>query len=480
MAFQLYASVDDTTTQLNDGAPFRLENAAGLSGAGVTRLGQRGPLQSGVTDLGFRLRPRDITLNLIFTANDDAALDTYRDQLIAAFKPLENVSIFLSVQRDDDEIRTLMCHTTDEIAITLTPELRPGHTHRATVQLRAAYPLLRANSVTVSSASYGEWWLAGGAIGTTVAVVSSAVEFPGVNWGASIRSGGIPEDWAVAFVTSLAPVAPPGSSLTYGVWGNFNSHERFGFWRKIDAFGTSTFKLGGAEPFVGGVAGTVSFGTTWPGGTANNLHIIEQRSGSVFWRYWNGSALATHASAGGGTISYDATIDQVFSWRTDNIHPADGASSGWQTNVTKGVVLVAPTTGQLDALAPYMLGLQGTPTIVNSGDVAAYPVISLQGPINNPVITNATTGQTIDLTGGTINDGVTWTVDLRDGNKQIYDQSGNNVMGSVSALPIGMADFAIAPHPVAAGGTNTIEVSNSLAGSAAIFSVQITNEYLSF
>jgi hypothetical protein len=481
MAFQLYVSVDDVTTQLNDGAPFRLESAHGLSGAGVTRLGQRGPLQSGVSDLGYRLRPRAVMLALIFTAPDDATLDAYRDQLITAFKPLENISIFLSVRRDDDEIRTLTCYTTAEISITLTPELRPGHTHRATVQLRAAYPLYKANAVTVGSASFDQWWLAGGALGTAVAVEPSAVEFPAENFAKSIRAGGIPEDWSVAFVTSLAPVSPPADVVAYGVWGNdYPSGTRFAFWRSVSPFGTSTYKLGGVVPFINGGAGTVTLGTTWPGGTTDNLHIIEQRSNTIYWRYWDGSALAVHTSVPGGTATFDAALRQIFAWRTDNINDTGTVELPWQTSLARGVVLVAPTTGQLDALAPYMLGLQGTPSIVNGGDVYAYPVITLQGPFNDPVITNQTTGQVIDLTGGTIGQGDTWTVDLRDGNKQIYNQSGTNMLGNITSMPIAMADFAIAPHPVVAGGTNAMTLSASNAGSAAVFAVQITNEYTGF
>lgn len=472
MAFQLYASVGDTTTQLNDGNPFRLESAEGLSGAPVNRFGQRSPLQNGMTDLGYRLQPRIITLNLVFTATSDAELDDYRDQLIDAFRPSENTGISLSVLRDDDTIRTLTCHTTADIAITLAPELRPGHTHRATVQLRAANPLYRANSVTVGSAIYDEWWLAGGALESSE--TTGRVEFPDEDFGLAI-GGDVNEDWAIAFVTARDTSVISGTPI-HGIWGNFFSFtDEFGFWHKET---TGDYKLGARIAFVNGAAGTVTLSTTWPGVTTNNLHIIDQRSGTVYWRYWNGSALAVHAQT--GTAVYDARLDNIFGWRQSELASGDGAAIAWQEPMPKGIILKSPTTGQLDAIAPYMLGLQGTPTIVNNGDVNAYPIITLQGPIYDPVITNETTGQTIDLTGGTIYEGQTWTVDLRDGNKRIYDQTGSNVLDSVDATPIGMAGFAVAPHPIAAGGTNTLSLTADAIGSAAVFTVQITDEFVSF
>src|SRR3990167_2412038 len=129
MSFQIYASVGDTTTQLNDGSPFWLESADGLSGSNIVRHEQRGPTQNGATDLGFRLTARVFTLNVFFYAATDALLDTYRATLMATFKPLEGIGIFLTVERDDGEIRKLVCHTVDDIAISLVPEQRPGHLH---------------------------------------------------------------------------------------------------------------------------------------------------------------------------------------------------------------------------------------------------------------------------------------------------------------------------------------------------------------
>jgi hypothetical protein len=55
-------------------------------------------------------------------------------------------------------------------------------------------------------------------------------------------------------------------------------------------------------------------------------------------------------------------------------------------------------------------------TITNAGDGLAWPVFTLTGPMTNPVLTNLTTGKTIDLTGGvTLADGDVLTIDTRPG-----------------------------------------------------------------
>lgn len=445
MAFSLYASTNDVTTQLNDRQPFTFEALDGLAGGGVTRHEQSGPLQSGATDVGYRLQPRVITLRLVFSAVDDATLDGYRDDLMAAFSPQGDISTFLSVQRDDGEIRTLTCHRMGDVDIALAPELRPGHTHRATLTLRCAKALWSANAVTAGSATYtglSSWWTAGGTISSYI----NKNEYP-AQGALYTQIGGVrTNNWSAAFVTTPDTSGTPVAYLLYS--------DLYDTIRRQGDFLAMGINL-----------------ATWPGTSAMNYHVVEVRSGTTYWRYWDGTTLQT-----AGTNPVARSLDNIGYYRGNS-----SAADAWTPQVRKIVFHENLSVAQLNALGPYMLNtLRGTVTLVNDGDVNAYPLITLTGPMIDPVIVNQTTSSTISLAGGTITEGVTWTIDLRDGNKRIYDQAGNSVLGSVTTLPISMASFALPPDPVVAGGTNVITLTAGSVGAAAVFGAQITSQYLSF
>lgn len=460
MAFSLYASTGATTTQLNDEAPFRFESIEGLSGAGAIRHEQRSPLQSGATDLGYRLQPRVITLNLIFRATTDAILDTYRSTLMAAFKPLDDISTFLSVQRDDGEIRTLTVHRVGDIAIELAPEYRPGHMHRAILKLRAANPLWKANTVTSGSATFTaltNWWFAGGAISQSNMIGS--ITYPGYQGGNPGALGTATGDWSVGFVTSK-DVSATGTA-----------HYVF----SDGAGGSASFRRGNLSGTQFAFYDAGAF-FDWPSTTDYNYHVVESRSGTQFWRYWNGTSLVGYGTA---TVDVSLRYGANFFWR--GLRADSDDNYGWANEVRKGVILGTVTVAQLNALAPYMLNtLQGSVTLVNDGDTNAYPVISLHGPMADPVIVNTTTGGTIDLTGGTLVLGERWTIDLRTGDKRIYNQVGDNMLGSVTTTPIGMANFYLAPSPIASGGTNVLVMTPGSVGASAYFAAEIQNQYVSF
>lgn len=463
MALTLYTNTSGTITQLNDGAPFRLETAEGLSGSDVVRYEQRGPFQSGATDLGFRLKARTITLSLLFYATTQSLLDTYRQTLMSAFKPLDSTSIFLSVQRDDGEIRTLTCYATGDIEIGLVPEEYPGHLHRATVELRAASPLWKANSVTVGSADFSalaSWWLAGGAISS--GNVMAHYENLAADTANNPFAGNITGDWSVVFVTAKNTT---GSGTSYA-WDNQTSGGSASFLRTGDVGTVTNFNIQ-----------LLSGGTPWPGTTDYNYHVVESRSGTQYWRYWTAGSITQYFSnAGLGTVGTDVNLAGGSGWRWRRT-----VTNAWTPEIRKAAILGTVTINQLQALGPYLLNTTpGTVSVVNDGDVYAYPLITLRGPIANPVIVNTTTAGTLDLTGITLGSVDVMTIDLRDGNKQIYNQSGSALLGSVTTFPISLASFNLAPAPIAGGGTNTITLTSGSVGSAAVFTVQITNQYMSF
>lgn len=478
MAFSLYASTGSTTTQLNDGNPFWLERAEGMSGAPVNRHAQRGPAQDGVTDLGYRLRPREVTLHLLFYAATDTLLDTYRQTLTDVFNPLPSISTFLTVVRDDSELRKLVCHVVDEIEIDLVPEERVAHLHRAVVKLRAADPLYYANTVTSAIYNYAtadEWWYAGGTIaGTQILAITeypyrqqSAYPYNGVNGTVNV---GTP--WAVAVVTAKGTAN--GSGLDQYVWKDGGGGSAGFFYD----YGTGKYMFNNN---TGG-----GLGYNWPGSVEENYHVIANDTNSVWW-FGSAGTIVAHVENGAGHSLRMPAYGQgiTFYWRGNQ------DQSTWTPDVRKGLVFKAGNStqlrSQLVALRTYMLNnplgttnTLGTITLVNDGDVPAYPLFTLYGPMTNPVITNQTTGEIIDLTGASLTGSAAYILDLRNGNKSLVDSDGNSAMGSVTTTPASLASFAIAPAPTASGGTNVITLTVDSVGTAAYFQAEITNRYTSF
>lgn len=450
MAFSLtaYYSLAGVTS-LSDGNPFGLESAEGLSGADIVRFGQRSPQQSGITDLGYRLQPRTFTLTLLFTASTPSALDTYRQTLMTIFRPFWSVR--LRAVRDDNTARNLTCYAVDDIAISLVPEHKPGNLHRATVKLRAPNPLWHDDSVTSVFTYVTEWWAAGGYIDTDqvreyVESVTGAGNTDG--WTANYT---ITDDWAVATKTS----PHTGGSVHYA-------------WDTAGATGPRLYYTSS----TGLYAYNNASGTTWPGGTAANYHVITNESAVSYWKYWNGTAVATH-----GSVAGDLSLTYSGRWRGEEL----GSTGKWTPDLGRSMIWHTPTATQIRALAPFVLGSVTYGVIgLNAGDVPVFPYIQLTGPLEDPVLTNQQTGGTINLTGLTLGTTDTCVIDLRTGDKRITDINGSNLLGSVTTLPISIADFYLAPAPEAPEGYNVIEVTAGSIGTAATITLQHTNRYLSF
>lgn len=103
------------------------------------------------------------------------------------------------------------------------------------------------------------------------------------------------------------------------------------------------------------------------------------------------------------------------------------------------------------------------------GTWATYPTITITGPVTNPKITNVTTGEYIELD-YTVSSGETVTITLGFGEKTVENQSGDNLIGSVTPES-DLATFHIAPDPEAADGDNTINAYGSSADLSTVLSV---------
>lgn len=455
----LYASRSGVTTNLSNGSPFAFESLQDVGSAPVARYKQRGPLQHGVTDLGFRVQPRTITLNLRFYAATDAALDTHRQTLMDTFAPLTDISTFLYYDRDDGTTLRLTVFTVDEIEIDLVPEHRPGHLHRATLKLRAANPLwldttLRATTITALDAASSQWWLGGGTIAPSVVLEYGTVPTNGQAWTYAGTTGGLRP------LTIALRMRPTVFTNTYAFF--------------ISNGGTTNYYIN--HPTVAFAAGSpeVAFNEASSAGTLNYMWAYNGVSTSKAYR--NGTV-----QIGDGLPNLYVGTASTRRWRSN----ASGTTGFWEYPIARYAIYDQElSSGQRVLLDQYMTG---NPTsfvtvylsAVNAGDIPAYPAIKLVGPMSNITVTNSTTGASFSLgtTAIALND--VYTIDLRDGDKQVYGAGGVNRLNEVTT-PVALANFFLAPSPMAAGGTNTIIVAGNGTDSNSRVTIEHYNQYMSF
>ncbi len=98
-------------------------------------------------------------------------------------------------------------------------------------------------------------------------------------------------------------------------------------------------------------------------------------------------------------------------------------------------------------------------TINYSGTYKTFPTITIQGPIRNPVITNITTEERIELD-TTIEAGRSVTINLAFGNKTVFDDLGTNLIGSLTT-DSDLGSWHLAPDPEAPSGVNQIGTGGS-------------------
>jgi hypothetical protein len=100
-------------------------------------------------------------------------------------------------------------------------------------------------------------------------------------------------------------------------------------------------------------------------------------------------------------------------------------------------------------------------TIVYGGSWRAYPVVTIVGPITDPVLTNATTGQKLDFTGITIASENTYIIDCRYGYKTVKNAAGVNKLADLTS-DSDLAEFHIAPSGEVNAGNNAFTLTGTL------------------
>lgn len=477
MAFTLQAIVGSTTVTLTDGNPFELLSARGMGGAPVRRVTQQGPAQDGDTDTGYRLQPREIELAIGFKASTDAALDAHRDTLMGVFRPLTGTPVNLRATRDDAEVRQIDCHTIGEIKIDLLPEHRPGHYHRATVRLRApdpAYYELAPGTVTVTGTVgvAGSWWLAGGAIGSAQVMMSGGTPAQGSVWSyaGTIADSG---SYTLAFRSGQESGTASGSVTYAFAVDNTDGGEDFSF--------SATLNYDSATRYGVGYLGAYSVGTSFmPSGTTNYFF---RHDGSAQMTSADGLPLAgknrfNNIVIGVALLPISGTARR---WRSN----ASGASGSYWNAAIPLYALYSPglTGAQIAALDAYMSGVNGgtigqVAAVAYEGNLPEFPTINIRGPISSPVITNLTTGHTLDFGTITIGAGTTYVIDTRYGYKTVTAGTVNK-RGELSS-DSDLGEFHLAPNPTAPSGVNSIAMYGNNIGTATQIQIVYYNRFTSY
>jgi hypothetical protein len=257
------------TLTLSDGAPYKIESGIGMGAAEVRNLYERGPQQDGVSDLGYRIDPRTVTLGVNFAGTSASQLDSLRGSLQYHFAPRAALGT-LQITRDDGGVRELYARRTGPLDMPLVREHRPGNLHKTAVQVFAPNPVW-----TGSGASAGP-----GAAGTVLNVTT------GAGTRSIVYQGDVPEYPIIALrgpiVNAVITNVTTGKVLTFvGTIGSgavYTIDLRYGRKTVVNHLGTNliaelsdasdlaTWRLEPAPVAAGGTNVIVVAGATSDGG----------------------------------------------------------------------------------------------------------------------------------------------------------------------------------------------------------------------
>jgi len=208
----LEAIIGGATYSLSDGAPFAIiDSEDGM--APVRRITDRGPLQDGDSDLGFRLEPIVWPLALRLVANNIATHYDVRDTALRIFRP-SRTAIQIRWTLDNGAVRQLDCHVSGRLAF--ASRERQGFNQKCVVPLRAANPLYY--DPAMQAVTYG------------VGAGSGGFAFP-LSWPASFGGSTVNQTRAIAYVGSYRefPIVIIKGPITNPVVTNLTTGDKLDF-----------------------------------------------------------------------------------------------------------------------------------------------------------------------------------------------------------------------------------------------------------
>jgi len=453
MAQTWQAVVGATTYNLNDGTISRL--LPGVQGAGMPparRLTQRSPQQHGHTDLGYRYDARQLRLPFLFDTTSLALADARRDDIYDIFKSLTGTPIKIKVTRDDASVRQLDCYVTGVLDMPDDLQNRLTATQLYVVTLEAGDPMWynpTQQSTSFTSADILDWWRALGTVAS--ADVLEHVESP--TQGQSVDNSVVIADgaaWSVYFQTNATALTKSPAEVA---WTFINTAESHAVTPQI-----------GATAFLG-VSGTSGIASYFSTGLQDYLVVCD---GATLYGYRNGALI--------GSVPYARGINGS---KTQTEWRASGGANQWTPSIPYGAIFdIALTSDQRAALIAAVAGGYGaSKTITYAGSFAEYPVVTILGPITNPVLTNVSTGETLDFTGITIAALDSYIIDCRFGYKTVKDAAGTNKIADLTTAS-DLATFHLAADPEVSGGANAFTLTGSGTTGATTVTVAYYNRYV--
>lgn len=145
----------------------------------------------------------------------------------------------------------------------------------------------------------------------------------------------------------------------------------------------------------------------------------------------------------------------------------DLESAVWEVENLDNLIFYESPDYEDRAVFPIWFGtssLSDTITVSYNGTWLTYPIITITGPLDNPKITNNTTNEKVELS-YSVSAGETVTINLEYGQKTVENNTGINLIGTVTS-DSDVATFSIVPDPTASNGENEIGVfgSNAVLG----------------
>ena len=130
---------------------------------------------------------------------------------------------------------------------------------------------------------------------------------------------------------------------------------------------------------------------------------------------------------------------------------------------------------------PWSIGaavLDSTTAVTYLGTWKTYPIITVDGPVDDLIITNQTTGDILDFTGDSVAVAKQRIIDLRYGHKTIVDETGANKIAMLTAAS-DISTWHLAAAPDALGGVNSINVTGDSGSAATAVRIDYYTRYIS-
>ena len=161
----------NVTLDISDEISFQHEENSGFGMPPLHRINERGPLQHGVTDLGYRLDPRTIQLVIPMLTTGWSDHFDRRATLLDVINPVYNQVINLRFTLPDGSMRQLDCYAIGGPLFTTRDQIAGGSNMRAGFSLYAPDPAWydpTAQTITLGQTGGGAAWLIPWAIPWTI------------------------------------------------------------------------------------------------------------------------------------------------------------------------------------------------------------------------------------------------------------------------------------------------------------------------